>query len=114
MKKWTAQRLRSVTDLYVRQVLARDDVPHVNEVSAIARMTAAHFSNLFLRRVGMRPSQYIKQLQIECAKRLLVGSDMRVNRVGYNCGFRKRRTFFRAFKRIVGVTPGQYRAAHRS
>ena len=85
----------------------------MNELAALASMSTPEFSRLFLARIAIRPSEYLKRRQVECARQLLVRSNLPLNHIAYRCGFRRRRTFFRAFKRIVGVTPGNFRAKHR-
>ncbi|HEY6843980.1 MAG TPA: hypothetical protein VI391_07415 [Thermoanaerobaculia bacterium] len=61
MENWTAARLRSLADGYVREVLSLGDVPDVNELASRAGMTTADFSNFFFARLGMRPSDHIKR-----------------------------------------------------
>ena len=106
--------LRRLADDYLAKCLDHGSAPHVNELAAKAGMSAGDFSNLFLDLVGERPSVYLKRGQIECAKQLLLTTHLELNEIAYRCGFRRRRTFFRLFKRLVGTTPAAYRAAQRT
>ncbi len=113
VKAWSAEQLQSVGDQYLSRMLAQQEVPHVNELAARLGMSAPDLGRLFLSCTGIRPSQYLKQRQIECAKNLLRNGSLPVNQVANGCGFRRRRTFFRLFKQLVGVTPAQYRTKQR-
>jgi len=102
-----------LADGYLADCLEREDVTHVNELAALVRMTAGDFSNLFLEVVGERPSEYLKRGRVERAKYLLATTDLPMNTIAYKCGFGTRRTFFRTFKRVVGITPRSYRLRPR-
>ena len=50
--------------------------------------------------------------RIDYAKTLLLQTDMSTFRVGLECGFNCERSFERAFKKLLKVTPKQYREKH--
>ncbi len=54
-------------------------------------------------------SKFLKQEQIRAAEHLLTTTSLDAGRIAYLAAFGSRRTFFRAFRRAVGVTPGAYR-----
>ncbi len=51
----------------------------------------------------------VNSLRVEYAKNLLVCTDLKNNEIALKSGFSSERSFFRAFLRIVGITPGEYR-----
>jgi AraC-like DNA-binding protein len=72
--------------------------------------SAHHFSRIFRQSVGTSVSVYLKNGQIAHAKYLLITTERTMNDVAYSAGFGTRTSFFRAFRRVTGVTPMQYRA----
>ncbi len=52
---------------------------------------------------------YLNQYRIEQAKALLTDTDFRLDRVSAATGFSSSSYFIRVFKRITGLTPGEYR-----
>ena len=58
---------------------------------------------------GMPLSAYMKQRQLQHAQRLLMQSDLSTTQIAYQCGFGTRRTFYRAFRRTLDMSPDQYR-----
>ena len=109
MDVWTAPKLKSIADDYVRYSFEHESPPQVKEVAKLLHMSAADFSKLFTQLVGERPSTYLRRGQIACAKQLLADTDLSMNVIAYRCGFGTRTTFFRAFKRETGMTPSWYR-----
>ncbi len=60
--------------------------------------------------------EYINLLRIDEAKLLLVAEDkksMNIIEVAYWVGYNTKNTFNNAFRRIVGVTPTEYRRQHQ-
>jgi AraC-like DNA-binding protein len=81
------------------------------EVARVAGLEAKYFSAFFRAKVGVRFHDWIRLLRVETAKRFMQEQYTGIPRIAYNSGFRDIRSFERAFKRVVGVTPTQWRAA---
>ncbi len=52
---------------------------------------------------------WINLYRIDKAKSLLLDSDAQVSRICYDVGFNSKSTFYTAFKKVTGLTPGAYR-----
>jgi AraC-like DNA-binding protein len=83
-------------------------------VARVAGFAPRYFSYLFKRRMQMTFEHYLGQLRIERAKLLLATHDLNVQQVGRLSGFPERHYFNQAFKRVVRMTPLEYRRAHSS
>jgi AraC-like DNA-binding protein len=81
----------------------------VAQVARAAHASPAHFSRGFKAAFGETPHQYLLTRRIERAKHLLRTTSMPVTEVSLEVGCRSLGSFSAAFKRIVGVTPTDYR-----
>ena len=72
-------------------------------------MSERSFQRLFTKEVGMSPGKYVERTRIDAARRLLEHTEDGVGAIARRCGFRGVETFHRSFKRLVGVTPNEYR-----
>lgn len=79
------------------------------EVAQAARSSEAHLSQAFHREVGRTYEEYLTDLRIQEAQRLLAGTSLSVGEIASRVGYRSAESFLRAFKREVGMTPGRYR-----
>lgn len=52
---------------------------------------------------------WVNLYRVEKAKSLLLESDVQVSRVCFDVGFNSKSTFYAAFKKVTGLTPGAYR-----
>lgn len=64
---------------------------------------------LSLKSFGMGCSEYILQKRIELAKTLLETSDKSIYEIAEEVGFKDTNYFTRIFKKLVGMTPSQYK-----
>ncbi|MBD2683401.1 MULTISPECIES: response regulator transcription factor [Nostoc] len=76
-----------------------------NEVS----MTSDYFARLFKLSTGKSVHQYVIHQRVERAKHLLRQSDLTIAEIALECGFANPSHLALHFKRIVGVTPKQFR-----
>ncbi len=93
---------------YLRANLARRDVT-LQELASLAGVTRHHFCHEFARCFGVSPHRYLVLLKVAHAKRLLL-QGVAVEAVAQAVGFADAAHLTRHFARVVGVTPGRYRA----
>ena len=99
-------RLRRVTD-YVWDHL--DQNLTLARLGAVACMSPFHFAREVKKSTGYAPHQYLRQLRVERAKRMLVESDLPLVEVGLRSGFSHQSHFTKVFRRLTGMTPNSYR-----
>ncbi len=78
-------------------------------MAELAGMSLAHFSRLFKRESGLTFSEYLAHKRVEAAKALLLSGNEVVDEVARATGFDNAAYFYRVFKRVTGVTPGDFR-----
>jgi len=83
----------------------------VEDAARRAAMSARNFTRRFQLAVGMPPVRYIARCRVEHAKKLISQPGTSMLQVAMACGFNDEASFRRAFKRIAGVTPTQYRTS---
>ncbi len=84
----------------------------LGEVAKAAGASRYHLVRTFTAALGLSPYAYYLQRRIGAARELL-GRGLPPSAVSTMCGFADQSHLTRQFKRIVGVTPGEYSTAHR-
>ena len=104
-------RLRAVVE-YIEDHL--DASPTLGQMAAVARLSPYHFARQFRAATGLPPHQYVIARRVERARQLLqAGTDLSLAEVAAHTGFSDQSQFTHHFKRMVGVTPGQFRTPAR-
>lgn len=75
---------------------------------------AKTISRIFKEEIGEKFVDYLAKLRMEEAKRLLVESDESVQTIAEKVGYLYPMSFIRVFKKLEGVTPGEYRKERQS
>jgi AraC-like DNA-binding protein/mannose-6-phosphate isomerase-like protein (cupin superfamily) len=81
-------------------------------LDALAAHTSYHYvylSRYFKRCVGMSFTEYVNRYRINEAGYLLKNTEATVISIALDCGFDSLRSFNRNFKRVMGMTPVEYR-----
>lgn len=78
-----------------------------------AGMSRSTFADRFTHFVGMPPMQYLAQWRLQRAACLLGKHGMSAGRAAAEVGYESEAAFNRAFKKLVGVPPGQWRKLRR-
>lgn len=101
-------RLRSVIE-YIEEHL--DTAPTLADMAAVARVSPYHFARQFRAATGLPPHRYLIMRRVERAKELLrCGEEVSLAQVATRAGFSDQSQLTRHFRRLVGVTPGQFRS----
>jgi AraC family transcriptional regulator len=99
-------RLRKVRAMMVAHLA---DAFSLIRLAREAGMTEFHFSRAFKRTTGVTPSQYLIDLRLEKARRLLRETNRSVIEIGLEVGYTSPSHFARIFHREVGISPSDYR-----
>ena len=80
-----------------------------NDVAAVTFVTPNYLSKLFKNKMNMNLREYINQLRIEEAKRLLISTSMSISEIASNVGYYNISYFSTVFHKLVGVSPFDWR-----
>lgn len=83
-------------------------------MAELAGMPPSHFSQIFKDEVGLTFSDYLIAHRMKKAKDLLLETDMKIAEIAERLRYNNSQNFIRVFKRINGVTPGEFRASNRA
>jgi AraC family transcriptional regulator, arabinose operon regulatory protein len=81
----------------------------LSEMAAHADLSVSHFSYLFKQQTGYSPVDYFINLKMQHACQLLSFSSKSVQQIAYEIGYDDPYYFSRIFKKVLGVSPRQYR-----
>jgi len=81
----------------------------VDVLLGFCNVSRSHFHYLFKKSTGKTLTAYITEKRIERAVRLLKDSDLSIAEVAYSNGFSSQSYFSKVFKRLVGMSPREYR-----
>lgn len=84
-----------------------------SEAVKIFGTSDSYFCRMFKRDFSMTFRKFLIKLRIQKAKELLQSTNKSVSEIYELCGYNNNRTFFLDFKKIVGMTPSQYRKEHQ-
>jgi transcriptional regulator GlxA family with amidase domain len=83
------------------------------DAAAAAAMNGRSFAHHFQRELGVSPSDYLVDLRLQIARRLLVETDLPVDKITQHAGMRSRVHLARNFRTHMKILPTEYRAYHR-
>jgi two-component system response regulator YesN len=73
----------------------------------------SNLSHFYKRHMSKNIIEFVVDLRIMKAKELLITSDYTINKIISDVGYYDASTFIKKFKKIVGVTPGEYRRLYK-
>ena len=80
-----------------------------DKLSGMAEVAETTFRRLFKEATGKTATEFIRQVRLTTAARLLLVSNDPVNCIAHDVGFEDANHFTRVFKQALGMTPGRYR-----
>jgi AraC-like DNA-binding protein len=92
---------------YIRENFAKDIT--LEDMSAIAGFSSKYFCKFFKDMTGTTPINYLLTYRIERAARKLLGSDLSVTQIAFDCGFNDLSYFIKTFKAFKHTSPKEYR-----
>jgi AraC-like DNA-binding protein len=84
------------------------------EMAAVCGLSSYHFVRAFSKTFGAPPHQYVLDLRLDFAERLLADSRMTIAEIAHLTGFSSQSHFTTVMKKYRGVTPLQARVSNIS
>lgn len=81
----------------------------LEKISESVYMSSYYLSSLFKKETGQNLSDFIKEVRINAACRLLHESKLKIFEVGENVGYKDPKYFCRIFKKVVGISPTDFK-----
>jgi len=82
---------------------------HVSDVAAHVRASRRWLDGAFVEQLGRTPHEEIVRVQFARVEQLLVETDLALEEIASQCGFRHAEYMSVAFKRRYGVSPSRWR-----
>lgn len=84
-------------------------LPSVAYCAAELHLSANYFGDLIKKETGNTAQEYIQKKLMDTAKEKIFDHQKSVNEIAYELGFKYPQHFTRMFKKMVGVSPNEYR-----
>lgn len=85
----------------------------MSEMARLAGISSTHFNRQFAFLFGMSPTRFLHSLRVEKARQMLMHTDEAVGEIALATGYHDQSHFTRHFRRLTGMTPGQFRSRFR-
>lgn len=86
----------------------------IERLGSEAGLSRSSLHERFVHFIGQPPMQYLTNWRMQLAAGRLRDTDAKVVDVALDVGYESEAAFSRAFKRVVGVSPGAWRREHRT
>lgn len=83
----------------------------VTTLASVAGMSPYYFCRSFKQSTGITPHRFVLNRRMEQARYLLEQKAMPLLEIAHHVGFTDQSQFTRVFRKMVGITPSQYRKA---
>lgn len=104
-------RMERVCD-YIHQHLT-EDIDRA-QLAKLAHLSEGAFSRFFRSRTGKTVPEYINEVRVGRACRMIAEDQQNITDIALDCGYRNLANFNRRFREVAGCTPREYRAQMRT
>lgn len=80
----------------------------LEDIANYAGMNPSALCRYYKKNTGKTMFEYLAELRISYAAKLLINKNMSITQIAYDCGYNNLSHFNRQFKSIVGKTPSEY------
>ncbi|UQZ82117.1 HTH-type transcriptional activator Btr [Paenibacillus konkukensis] len=103
-----AERIRNYIDLHYYDSITSE------ELSGKLGISIRQMNKIFKKEYQMTPMQYLTEVRMALAKKLLAESDKDIVSICFEVGYESLPTFYRAFKMAMSMSPNKYRQQHQT
>ena len=102
-RKYNLQQIKDYLDFHYPETIRLDDLAETFYINKF------YLTRIFREQFGVSINAYLLSLRITHAKQLLRFTDFTIEKIGIQCGMKDANYFSRMFKKVEGISPGEYR-----
>ncbi|MBC8080666.1 MAG: response regulator [Gorillibacterium sp.] len=102
------EKIKKYIEDHITKPLSRE------EIAAHVFLNAAYVSRLFKKETGKSLSEYIMYEKMERAKHMLTSSNLKISSIAEELGYVFLSHFTKIFKKVVGISPMDYRKKYQN
>lgn len=92
---------------YIREHYSKDIT--LENICDVVNVSKNYFSALYKRETGMNIWDYVTEVRIEYAKRLLLTTNLKNYEISFEIGYENPSYFSKTFKKLTGLKPNEFR-----
>lgn len=82
----------------------------IDKMTEYFHISGTHLRRIFRSEIGVSPSEYLASIRLDSAKNLLLTHpELTIGEISENCGYSSIYYFSTMFRKIVGMTPSEFR-----
>ena len=107
-----------MSDYYIKEALNyieqnfQNDIT-IEEIAAVCGINRSYFGKIFHNSIGCSPQEFLMKYRMVKATELLKLTSLSIAEIGSAVGYENQLHFSRAFKKINGVSPREWRNQHK-
>ncbi|RTE54086.1 AraC family transcriptional regulator [Arenibacter aquaticus] len=79
----------------------------------IGKLTVSAFCNYFKSKMNRTFTEFVNEIRIEEAKKMIIESNNDISEIAYSCGYQSKSNFYKQFLKFNGISPLHYRKKMR-
>ncbi|MGY5240451.1 AraC family transcriptional regulator [Clostridium tertium] len=81
----------------------------VTDLADYVCLNRSYLTSIFQKHLNMSPQKFLMEFRITKASELLYNTDLPIGNIAFSCGYSDPLAFSKAFKKVKGVSPKEYR-----
>ena len=90
-----------------------DDKIYIEDMASLANMSMRNFQRIFKKALGLSPVNYLTQVRLQKARKLLRETDLQIADISAISGFTDSTYFIKCFKQSYGTTPLKFKTQYK-
>lgn len=107
------KNIEKINKVYEYVFLNIQEGINLEEASSVLNMAPSSFCRFFKKKTGLTFMEYVKNVRVGMAAKLLAETDKQITQICYESGYNNLANFNHYFKASMGKTPSEYRKNFR-
>ncbi|MFZ7133823.1 MAG: helix-turn-helix transcriptional regulator [Eubacteriales bacterium] len=84
----------------------------IHRLSVLTNLSPYHMIRTFKKYTGKTPYEYLTDIRMENAKKMLISESLTITNIAQRCGYNTISYFSDKFKKRIGISPKAFRKAN--